>query len=82
MAAADETTYVNVTHPDMEVVVLELTDGETWKSRKFSTVLAVFPSWGEDTDGDINWTQSAGTITINAAGASDSVICLLVFGRH
>jgi len=82
MAAATVSEYVNIALPNVELAVLELTDGETYKSRKFSTVKAAIPFWMEDTDGDINATVSGSTVTVNAAGASDSVIGLLLFGVH
>jgi len=82
MTAADVTTYVETGLPSIELAVLELTDGETYESLKFSTVLAAIPFWMVDTDGDINATVSGTTVTINAVGASDSAIGVLVFGVH
>jgi len=80
MGAATITEYVNIPDPNVEVVILELTDGETYTSKKFTTVKHVSPSWAEDTDGDINYTVSGNVVTINAAGASDSAISLELRG--
>lgn len=80
MTAADVTEFVNLPIPSMELVILELTDGETYVSRKFKAPKVAIPFWMVDTDGDINATISSQTVTVNAVGASDSAIGLLVIG--
>jgi hypothetical protein len=82
MTAADITEYVNCPIPNIEIVLLECTDGETYTSRKFKIPRLAIPFWQVDTDGDINAVvnQTTGLITVNAVGASNSAIGLLVIG--
>lgn len=80
MTAATVSEWVSLPVPTMELVLLTLTDGETFVSRKFKAPKAAIPFWMENTDGDINATISSQTVTVNAAGASDSSIGLLIIG--
>ena len=80
MGAATVTEYVNCPIPNIEIVLLECTDGETYKSRKFKAPKLAIPFWQVDTDGDINATISSQTITVNAVGATNSAIGLLIIG--
>ena len=82
MTAATITEYVNCPIPNIEIVLLECTDGETYTPRKFKIPKLAIPFWQVDTDGYINATISSttGVVTVNAAGASDSAIGLLIIG--
>jgi len=82
MVAATEIAYIEVADPSKEVVTLEVTDGETFKSRKFTTILAATASGNEDIDAHINVTFSGQTATINYAAQTDKDITLTLYGRH
>ena len=71
---------MNIPSPNIELATLTVTDGYTYTSKKFTTVMAAFPVWLEDTDGDVNVTISGNVVTINAVGASSSAMALLLFG--
>ena len=67
--------------PGIEVVRLEVSDGETYVSRKFSSILAVVPGLNSDNDlAGFNATFSGKTVTVNHTGAADRVVTLLIFG--
>ena len=63
-----------------EHVDLTVTDGETFVS-KLGTVYQVFLTTAADNDGEVNYTKSGRTITINAAGMTDVLISVMVVGR-
>ena len=67
--------------PGMEVVRLEVTDGETYLAKKLSVITAAVASGNEDQDAHINVTWSGSTVTINYASMSDKDITLWLFGR-
>lgn len=67
-------------HLAEELVLLTVTDGETYVS-KLSKPLAAFATTQADNDGEVNCTISGRTITINAAGMTDVLIALLVKGH-
>ncbi len=83
MVAATVTTKVyNWCHnPNMEVVVLTASDGETYVSTKFKTILGAIASGNEDQDAHINVTYSGSTATVNYAGMTDKLVTLVLFGR-
>ena len=64
-----------------EVVRLEVTDGETYISKKFGTILGAVASGNEDVDAHINVTWSGATATINYASQTDKDITLVLWGR-
>lgn len=78
---ADATVLVPSGGPVLaeEMVVLEVTDAETYVS-KLSVPVAAFATANVDDDGEINCTISGRTITINAAGMTDKRIALLIKG--
>ena len=83
MAAAtilqDIREYCNV--PGIEVVRLEVSDGETYASRKFSSIMGVIPGLNSDNDlAGFNATYSGKTVTVNHTGAADRVVTLMIFG--
>ncbi len=67
--------------PTSEVVRLEVTDGETYISKKFGTITGAIASGNEDQDAHINVTFSGGTATINYAAMTDKDITLQLWGR-
>ena len=80
MTAATITEYVNIASPNIELVILSMTDGYTYTSKKFTTVKAAYPIWLADTDGYANVTISANVVTVNMNGTSASAVALLLFG--
>lgn len=82
MAAATLIKYIEVADPSKEVVTLEVTDGETYVSRKFKTILGATATGNEDVDAHINVTFSSATATINYAAQTDKDITLVLYGTH
>lgn len=82
MTAATVTTKVyEYDHiPSREVVVLTVTDGETYTSVKFKTILGAKATGNQDNDAHINVTFSGQTATINYAGQTDQLVTLELFG--
>ena len=82
MAAAtilqDIREYCNV--PGIEVVRLEVSDGETYQSKKFSSIMGAVATLNEDVDADTNVTFSGKTATLNIAGITDRDVTLILFG--
>ena len=84
MTEATITNQLETNNPTVEVVVLTVTDAETYISRKFSTVRAVQATFNEDTTTltyPLSCDVSAGTVTINCEGVSDKKVCLTLYGR-
>ena len=84
MTEATVTTRLEVNSPTEEVVVLTATDGETYVSKKFSTLTAVQATPNEDTGAlsiPLSIAMSGGTATIHATGLSDDLVCLTLYGR-
>ena len=81
-ATISDENYCNI--PGMEVVTLEVSRSETYKSKKFSRISGALFSLNEDVgvDGNYKISWSGQTVTIyteNAAG--DDLTCtLLLFG--
>ena len=73
--------YEFVHSPNMEVVQVEATTTEEYKSVKFKTILAAVATNNEDNDGYINVTLSGQTATIIGSFASDTTMTLVLFGR-
>ena len=67
MAAATIIDQVNEWFhmPGMEVVTLTLSDGETYVSKKFKTILAAIATANADDDAELNVTFSGQTATLN-----------------
>ena len=82
MAAATVTTkiYEYDHNPSREVVVLTVTDGETYTSVKFKTLLGALATGNQDNDAHINVTVSGQIATINYAGMTDQLVTLELFG--
>ena len=69
-------------NPGQETVVLTASDGETYISTKFKTILGAQVSANTDVDtAGLNVTFSGQTATINWNGVSDNIVTLTLFGR-
>ncbi len=67
--------------PGQDVVVLEVTDGETWASRKLGKITGVIVGHNVNTDNaNINTPWSGNVVTINANGVTNEKMTLLMFG--
>jgi len=80
MTAATVTKYFDIKNPQIEVVQLTASDGETYASRKFASIDAAQISANSDADAHINVTLSGGTATINWASQTDKVCTLTLYG--
>ena len=82
MAAADIIEEVNNWSHDTgeETVTLTVSDGETYISRKFKTILSAQATGNENVDAHLNATFSGQTATINYAGQTDKKITLTLKG--
>ena len=83
MAAATILQDINQLMPSLkeEVVRLEVSDGETYVSRKFSLISGAHISLNSDNDlAGMNVTFSGKTATINHTGSADRVMTLTLYG--
>ena len=82
MAAADvkDKVYEYAHTPHMEIVTLTASDGETYVSTKFKTILAALATGNEDDDAELNVTYSRQQATINWASVTDKLMTLQLFG--
>ena len=81
MAEATVTRVVQTALPTVEVAYLVVTDGETYTSRKFRTILAATATGNEDVDAHLNVTFSGGVATINYASQTDKAVTLVLYGN-
>jgi len=81
MTLATVIERMEVFTPGIEVVTLEVSDGETYVAKKLSIIVGATISGNENVDAHINVTWSADTATINYAGASDKDLTLVLYGR-
>lgn len=85
MTAASDIVRLEVHDPVTEVVTVIATDGETYTSRKFSTVTAVQATLNADSGAGmavpLSCAISGGTVTIHGTGLSDLKVCLTLYGR-
>ena len=81
MAAATVTRYIETGDPNVEVVVLTATDGETFVSRKFGVIHAAQATGNADNDAHINVSYSTATATVNYAGMTDQLVTLTLYGE-
>ena len=78
MVAADITEVKSVTgNLGMEIVKLELSNGETYLS-KFGTVLGAWAN--SESRAEAYCSVSGSTVTVNCTSASDDVVHLFVVG--
>lgn len=80
MAAADVVRYLEINDPCTEVVVLTVSDGETYISRKFATITAAVATANSDSDAELNVTFSGATATVNFASVTDGTATLVLWG--
>ena len=82
MAAATIIEQINnwAHTPDQEEVTLTVSDGETYVSKKFKTILAAHATGNEDIDAHLNVTYTGATATINYAGQTDKKVTLTLKG--
>ena len=66
--------------PDTEIVTLTVSDGETYVSKKFSTILAAVSTGNADDDAELNVTFTGATATLNWAGVTDKAVTLVLWG--
>lgn len=84
MTAATITDYIEVMDPNVEVVVLTATDGETYTSKKFGSVRSFQATLNEDTGAlsiPISGSVSGATVTLNCTGLSSQKVCLELRGK-
>ena len=63
-----------------EVVRLEVSDGETYASQKFSSIVGAQITVNADNDAAHNVTFSGKTATLNVAGVTDVACTLTLYG--
>jgi len=80
MTEATVTRVIESPDPAEEVVVLTVSNAETYLSRKFSTINAASIKGNADNDAHINVTFSGQTATINYAGMTDQLVTLSLWG--
>ncbi len=66
--------------PNIEAVQLTVSDGETYNSIKFSTILGAIATANADDDAELNVTFSGKTATLNWASVTDKLVTLVLFG--
>jgi len=81
MAAATVLRVIESPDPTEEVVVLTASDGETYLTRKYTTIQAASVKSNYNTDSHINVTFSGATATINWNGQTDKMCTLTLWGR-
>ena len=84
MTAATITDQLEINDPTKEVVVLTITDGETFSSKKFASVRAVNFAFNEDmaTLAVVpGFAISGNTITFHCTGVTDKKVCVTLYGR-
>ena len=84
MAAATITDRVPTREPNKEVVVLTISDGETFTSEKFANVRAVNFSFNEDmaTLAIVpGFAISSNEITFHCTGVTDKLVCVELIGK-
>ncbi len=86
MTAADVTTDLteHIALPGIEAVVLEASDDETYKSKKFGTVLGAVATANGDVGSQataIAVTISGQEVTLRNSDLSDTAITLVLFGQ-
>ena len=81
MTEATVTNRLEVNDPTCEVVVLTVTDGETYISKKFGTITGAIATGNAAVDADLWVTFSGGTATIGWASQTDKALTLVLYGR-
>lgn len=84
MTAATVTKRLEVNDPVTEVVVLTITDAETYVSKKFGSIDAVNFAFNEDMGALAivpGFAISGATITFHCTGVTDKLVCVTLYGR-
>lgn len=84
MAPATITDTLGINSATKEIVLLTVSDGETYVSRKFAEVITVQATFNEDVGTlsiPLSCDVSDSTVTINATGLSDKKVLLTLYGR-
>lgn len=82
MTLADINYYIEGLQNTEETVQLEVSDGETYVSRKFAIITEAFACGNEDQNAHINVEISGGTATINYAAMTDKMVTLTLYGTR
>lgn len=85
MAAADIFSYPEIHDPNLEVVVLTCSSGETFDSKKFAAIDSVVGSYAEATGVTatsliVAW--SGRTVTVTSTGLTDKKVALVIVGSR
>ncbi len=84
MTAATITKQLEINDPSKEVVLLTVTDGETYTSKKLGLVRAVQATFNEDQGTlsiPLSCAISGPTVTVHGTGVSDQLVCLTLYGN-
>ena len=81
MTAADVANRLEISDPTVEVVVLTVSDGETYTSRKFGAITGAHITGNTDSDAALNVTFSGAVATVNWASVTDGTATLTLYGR-
>ena len=82
MTAATVTTRLDINPVGTETVVLTVTDGETYTSKRFGKILAAQATGNENQDAHLNVTFTGQIATINYAGMTDKKVTLTLWGKR
>jgi len=80
LADATVVKVVDIHNPNMEVVRLTASDGETYTSRKFGQIEGAVAMSNDDSDAALNIEFSSGVATINWASITDGNLTLVLYG--
>lgn len=81
MADATVTELVQIPNPNMEIVNLVVSDGETYTSRKFANIKGAVATSNDDSDAALNVEFSGNVATVNWASVTDGNLTLVLFGK-
>ena len=81
MTAATITARIAKRIPNEEVVVLTASDGETFTSEKFASVLSAGVSVMEDCNTPVSCSVSGAVVTIHGTSVTDKLVRLIVEGK-
>ena len=83
MTAATVTARLETNNPCEEVVILTVTDTETYVSKKFGKVRGLQATFMEDMATislPLSCDVSGATVTFNCTGVTDKLVCLTLYG--
>ena len=85
MGAATITTVIENNNPTEEIVILTVTDGETYTSKQFGRIRGVQATWYEDMETltyPVSIAISGQIATIHCEGVTDKLLCLTLYGER